>query len=168
MPQTTINKVQPQGIVGEPFSSYPMGVTTYVIAGTATADPVIGLACTLGTSGETPVVGGTGKFAGIIVNPKDQVAKTALTATMDITIGTESGTKYARAPLAKEGMWWVKNGTAVTYGGEVQYNTDTGALSQPTSAGTPDAKNVILKGAIWASNQTNANTLALVQLGGAY
>ena len=166
--QKTFNPEQPRGIPGEAFSTFPQGVTTYHLKNNSTAMPAIGLAYTkVAAEEDTAQVGGTGAFMGICVNPKEHVANNSLLPTMNLKAdNTAASTYYAKGALAKMGAWFVVSTTAVTYGGSVQFNNTTGALSQPTTAGKADSDNTLILGACWMSDNS-ANETAIVQLGGA-
>lgn len=128
--------------------------------------PAIGLAYTMTSEEGVAKVGGTGKFAGIAFNPKEHIAATPLTPTLDLKANAQNGIYYATAALMKMGTLFLKVAGAVSYGGDVQFNQSTGAVSQPATAGTADSGCTLIKGAVWMSS-TPAGDVAVLQLGGA-
>jgi len=163
------------GVAGNAITLVSSASAKVVVSGATMANgadatngvlPAIGLAYTATSDSEIMKVGGTGVFAGIAVNPKEHIAGTPLTATLDLTQNSRDGIYRATAALAKMGMWYIKSTSATTYGGKVQFNQTTGKLSQPAST-TADAGCTLINGAVWATKSAQGE-IAVVQLGGSY
>lgn len=131
MVQTTVYKKQALGMPGEFYDDSPRRVSPYIVSGvTDGAAAAIGLVFTeVSGKNQTAVLGGTGKFAGIAVNPKNYPVLGGLVPSLTLADGTP-------AQLCRMGLVFVMSATAVTPGQTALYNTSTGAI-QSTSETDP-------------------------------
>ena len=105
---------------------------TDAIAGT---NATIGRAFTLDADGSSAVMGGTGAFLGIFVNPHNQAVYNGLTPTLSVPDGV-SGT------MAKSGYIFVALANSANVGDGVFFTNATGVLS----AGTASSGQTQIKG----------------------
>lgn len=75
------------------------------------------------------IMGGTGKFAGILVNPDQQIVYKGLTPTLQVPDGVIG-------ELCVSGYIWVALSNASNVGDTIYYTNATGALSSGTAGGS--------------------------------
>lgn len=140
---TVINRFQPNGVVGELAFEGPTRSMSYTLNTTSELNNSIGRAFTVSSEG-VAAAGGTGVFAGILVDPKSY-AYAGLLET------NGAGETYApngsNVSLLEMGMIYVKLPAAAAIGDYVVYATATGILSTVTDPDTPGAGNVLVPNA---------------------
>lgn len=125
--QSSVNTFYTTGFVGEIIKDGPLRATTWDLNGQTTNPNQIGYAFTATSTSGVAQVGGTGAFAGILVNPKDYAL-----------FGTQAGGTlapsiilppyYTGAQLLTMGIIVCNFTTAVSYGDPVYFapdNTDS-------------------------------------------
>lgn len=123
--QSSVSKNQGFGVVGEVFTNGPLRSEAFNLASTPQVN-TIGNAFTVVSEG-VATVGGTGQFAGILVNPKHYATSgTTAGGTLTPTLVLPDNTN---AELLRMGEIIVSLGSAADIGDKVVYNTTTGALS---------------------------------------
>jgi hypothetical protein len=132
--QTAVQLQQGFGVPGELFTDGPYRAESFIINSASAAYNIIGATvCTVSSQGVV-AAGGTGAFAGFLVNPKGQAL-----------LGTSSGTlnpsltvpNYTQVEVLSMGTIIVTLPAAAAIGDLVLYNTTTGALSTMVNGGTP-------------------------------
>lgn len=104
---------------------------------------------------------GTGIFAGILVSPKEH----ALLGTSADTLGASLAIPAGKAgSLCTMGHIIVRVAGAVAIGDQAQYNTTTGAISAPASAGTADSGCALIAGSKFVFVAGLADGLAVLEL----
>lgn len=161
--QSTINTKQAFGVEGEFYDDSPRRVHTYLLkAAAGGALPHFGYAFTQDTDEGAAVLGGAGVFAGVLVNPKEHalygVAGNTLGASLDVPAGKTGS-------LATMGHIIVRVTGAVAIGDQAQYNTTTGAISAPATAGTADSGCALIANSKFVFVAGQANGLAVLELG---
>ena len=143
MPQSTVNLTLPFGVIGEIYTAGPVRAQSVIIHSTDPTNNIFGRGCTY-TSQGLVAAGGTGVFAGFLVNPK-QVAlfgtagnplAPSLTVPNDIQID-----------VLVMGSIWVTISTTAAIGDYVWYNTTTGAL-QTTAPGASTPAGTLFANAV--------------------
>lgn len=152
--QNTISTRQSLGQPGDFYDATPRRVTAYKLTGIDRSTPCIGRVFTLDASGN-PQLGGTGPFAGILVNPMS-LARQGLDATQAVNEGTGG-------ELADMGRIIVNTTAAAVPGDRVQYDAGSGEITGAGTA-TPPAGMANIPGAAFAIFAATANGLAVVQL----
>lgn len=123
--QKTVTTKLANGIVGEFYDDSVKKVDSYILD-SLTKTNKVGLAYTV-KSLEKAEVGGTGKFAGILVNPKQYV-------NYQITLGATDEVKDGiQASISKTGRIWVDLGATAAIGAKVYYINATGVLGVGTA-----------------------------------
>jgi hypothetical protein len=133
--QKTVQRFQGSGVTGsrrkagDPFRAEP-----YLLNSTASGEPnIIGFAYTIlpGTSGDLNVdntqvtVGGTGVFAGILINPNVYPSQGSSLGVLEPTLEVANG---ITGQFSTMGEFFVGIGNAGTQGEGVHYNDTTGSL----------------------------------------
>lgn len=151
--QKTVPSSLAVGQPGDFYDATARRVTSYLLTGIDADKPSIGRVFTLGSSG-TPQLGGTGAFAGILVNPMS-LARQGLDGTQAIKQGTN-------AELADMGRIIVRTKGAAKPGQSVLYDTATGDI-----LGTGEAADgkAVIPGAVFAIFAAEAGGVAIVQMG---
>lgn len=152
--QTTVNPTQALGQPGEFYDASIRRVTAHKLDGIDSATLAIGKVFTFDASGK-PVLGGTGKFAGILIHPK---AYARLGLEPPLALPSE-----CNAELADVGRIIVTTTAAAAPAKGVQYNTTTGDIAG-AAPGTPAAGMATIPGATFFMFEAVANGLAVVQL----
>jgi hypothetical protein len=152
--QKIVNYEQALGVPGSLYDKTPYRVTAYKLDNIDSTDDVIGRVFTFDANGE-PVLGGTGKFAGILLHPLEY-ARLGLEASGALREG-QAGS------LADAGRVIVITTAAAAIGAKVQYSTLTGEIAG-TAPDEPAAGMAILPGAIFALYAAAAGELTVVQL----
>ncbi len=176
MPQLVINsQFWAAGIPGECASpSAPQTVNTRVLGSTPATEQynVFSAAFTQSTTNPLEVqVGGTGSFAGLLVNPKETVnyGSSSLGGALDVSMSVANGT--ISTDFATGGEWFVNLtlNTGVTLApigngadGHIGFNQDTGELIFYT--GTAPTGVTEIPSAKIAQRPVNQNGLAVIWL----
>lgn len=121
--QAAVGVNQGFGIAGEIFSSSPTRAKPYTLT---SANNTFGLAYTVASEGNA-TLGGTGAFAGILINPKARVVN-GLAASL-------TAPQYTIGELCTMGEVIVNLTTSANIGDLVKYNNTTGALLAGVAAG---------------------------------
>lgn len=130
IPQTVVNAVLATGVPGELAYDGPHRAFPWQLQSTPEPNIVGATAYTVVSEG-IAMAGGTGEFAGILINPKAYAnfsANGGLAPTMTLPDNTI-------AELLIMGTIYATIGTAAAIGDLVEYNTTTGAL-QTVARGT--------------------------------
>lgn len=161
--QTVINRFLAAGIEGEYADDSPRRETGYVLVAqrneseVITALPKIGCAFTHTETDGQAIVGGTGAFAGVLVNPKMYVNQANLTASMELPDGSQGG-------LCTMGHVFVKSATAFAPGYVAAYANATGVISAYASAASiPETSTQIPAQFVQVSG--SANGLGILEIG---
>jgi len=155
-PSTVISDLV-SGAVGEISFDVPSTVVAAVINSSDSALNVFGRALTyVDEAVETVGAGGTGKFAGILINPKSSAV-----STIDSTSDTVSNGAPVEAMVEGECFVLLTVGTAVTIGDGIFFVNATGALG----AGTAGAGQTQIVGAeVFRHNPSAANAPSLATI----
>lgn len=158
--QSSVNVKQCPGIQGDFFGDSPRRALAKNLNATAGgALPTIGNAFTFAAAATDPsqvVMGGTGAFAGILVNGKELVRGAGLAdglTVADNTIGT----------ICSMGRIWVKVEDAVQVGYLACYNNTTGAITGIASGSAATGYTLIPNAKFVAVNAA-ADGLAVIEL----
>lgn len=161
--QTQINQFLAAGIEGEYADDSPRRETGYILLGqddgegNITAYPKFACAFTHTENDGEAVVGGTGAFAGILVNPKMYVNYANLNPSLSLPNGTQGG-------LCTMGHIFVKSATAFAPGYVAAYANATGVISAYASAASiPETSTQIPAQFIQVSG--SANDLGILEVG---
>ena len=156
--QSSVSDAQGFGVVGEIFSNSPFRSKPYTLVSTPQAN-VFGKAFTV-TSEGIAQAGGTGFFAGILINPKNH-ALSGLTASLVLPDKTEG-------ELLTMGEVVVSLGASASIGNKVTYNTTTGALSSAVETaiftGTIDDGSAPGAGTVLTVSAVTQGTIAVGQI----
>lgn len=163
--QTQINRFLAAGIVGEYADDSPRRETGYILTAqkdalndnAITALPKIACAFTHTDKDGVAIVGGTGVFAGVLVNPKMYVNQANLTASLELPDGAQGG-------LCTMGHVFVKSSTAFEPGYVAAYANATGVISAYVNASNiPETHTQIPAQFVQVSG--SANDLGILELG---
>lgn len=124
--QSSVLTTQGFGVVGELFSDGPKRAKSYILG---SASNTIGYAYTVSSEGNV-VVGGTGVFAGILVNPKSYATSGTSSGTLEPTLVLP---QYTQGELLQMGEIVISLPAAAAIGDKIVYDTTTGALSTVAS-----------------------------------
>lgn len=157
MVQTSVNQFQTLGVPGEFADDSPKRVAPYAVLANSSAQPTCGYAFTQGASDNQAVVGGTGVFLGILVEPKQYANHANLTASLAVNPGTAG-------EIASMGHIFVKSATSFAPNYVAAFANTTGAISAyadassipGTSTQIPNAKFIEISGA--------ANAVGILEL----
>lgn len=152
--QKTVHTVQPLGQAGEFFDDTPRRATVYALGTLDGATGAVGKVFTFDGSG-APVLGGTGKFAGILAHPKGQAR-----------IGLDPSTALPSgkiAELADMGRVIVTTTRPAAASKGVQYDTATGDIAG-SAPETPETGMAVIPGATFVLFDAQADAPAVVQL----
>lgn len=154
--QNTISTRQGFGIAGEVFADGPTRVESLTIQSPDAANNVVGHAFTLVSEGFAQA-GGSGVFAGILINPKSHVSYGTTSGTLapSMTVANNSHGEF----LAM-GEIIVRLGNAATIGDPVCYDDDTGELF----AGAAAAGQTAVPNAVVTRYGTTGAGLAVIKL----
>ena len=130
--QTTVRQEQTFGFVGEIIEDTPHRARPGIIVSGDAANNVIARAFTQVNNQDDQVqAGGTGYFAGIFINSKNQVTAGAATGALDPTLTVPNRTQ---GEFLYSGVVIVEISNAANIGDNVYYDNTTGALQAGTSA----------------------------------
>lgn len=152
--QKTVHTVQALGQAGEFYDDTPRRATAYALGVLDDAKNAVGKVFTFDDSG-TPVLGGTGKFAGILTHPKGQ-ARTGLDPSPALPSGRA-------AELADMGRVIVITTRAAVSSSGVQYDATTGDIAG-SAPENPENGMAVIPGATFVLFDAAANAPAVVQL----
>lgn len=163
--QTQVNQALARGIVGEYSDDSPRRECGYILLGqldegdNVTVAPKFACAFTHTDTDGQAQIGGTGAFAGVLVNPKMYVAQTDLNPTLELPHGSQGG-------LCTMGHINIISGTAFAPGYVAAFNQDTGAINAyETASDIPESGYTQIEGAKFIEVSGQANELAILQLG---
>jgi hypothetical protein len=151
-----------QGIPGEKAYDGPSRCFPWTLVSTPQLN-IVGATAYTEVSEGVAMAGGTGTFAGILVDPKAYAAfnyggpEGALLPTMQLPDGTIG-------QLMTMGIYFVVLVTAGNIGDQVIYNTTTGVLDRVAFGGSPGTGNAAVPNARIILRASAANGLAIVQL----
>lgn len=122
MVQTSVNQYQVLGVPGEFADDSPSRVTPFSCLANDTAQPTVGYAFTQGTADNEAVVGGTGAYLGVLVEPKQYANYANLAPSLQVNPGTNG-------QICDMGHIFVKSATEVKPGYVAAFNPATGEIS---------------------------------------
>ena len=163
--QSQINRFLAAGIEGEYADDSPRREAGYILTAqkdalnddAITALPKVGCAFTLTETDGVAIVGGTGAFAGILVNPKMYVNQAGLSASLELPDGSQGG-------LCTMGHVYVKSATSFAPGYVAAYANATGVISAYASASSiPETSTQIPAKFIQVSGSSNG--IGILELG---
>lgn len=150
--QSNVTRLLRSGVVGEIFDISPMIVDTYILdANSKTIS--IGSAFTIQTDEAQVEPGGTGVFAGILVNPKAAANANDLVASNDVADGSVG-------ELMKQGRLYANVGGVAVVGTGVYFVQATGVLG----AGTAGAGQTQIVGAQVVLQDIAADGFGIIEL----
>lgn len=165
--QTQVRVFQPFGKPGSFYDNSPRRVDPYVVEGlSAGGGAIFGRVFTVAAdtpTGDNPpetpkaVMGGTGVFAGILVNPNEHANPQNLVPTNAIDDGSMGG-------LCTMGRVIVEVKTAVTIGQSAIYSTSTGEISATSTPSTPGTGNALIPNAKFVYVPSAASNLAVLEI----
>ena len=128
--QTAVFLQQGAGVPGERYNSYPHRAQSYILNSGSAANNIIGSTCCTITSQGLVAAGGTGIFAGFLVDPKNIALFGAsggnpLSPTLTVP-------NYTQVECLTEGSIWVTLPGAAAIGDVVIFNQTTGQISTQT------------------------------------
>lgn len=157
MVQTSVGRYQVLGVPGEFADDSPHRCAPYSVLANSSAQPTVGYAFTQGTNDNEAVVGGTGAFLGVLVEPKQYANYANLNASLEVNEGIFG-------EICDMGHIFVKSATAVAPGYVAAFNPSTGAISGfATQADIPDTHTQIPGKFIKVS--AAANHVSILELG---
>lgn len=128
--QSTVNRFQPHGVVGEIIRDGPTRAITGILASTSAANNVVGRAFRHVAGNDTDVTSDSGvtvlPFAGILVNPKVYATSGPVSGTLDPTLVLRN---EEQVELLEMGKIIVSLSTDAAIGENVFYADDTGILA---------------------------------------
>ena len=153
--QTSVNQSLANGIVGDYVDDSPRRDTGYILLANDEQNLTIGAAFTeSGTDGQAQI-GGTGEFAGVLVNSKQYANYNNLDATLELPTGTQGS-------LCTFGKIYVQSATAFAVGYVAAFDTTTGAISAYEDSTT--AEGTVIDNAKFVSSGA-ADEIGILQLG---
>lgn len=158
--QSTVRSELATGVIGD-FAVVDGGerVFPYMLDSASAANNVIARAFTVKSEGVAQA-GGSGVFAGILVNPKSYAYNGLFNNSSD-QLALPNG---ANGELAKRGYVFVRLPAAAAIGDYVVYNTTTGVLSTVTDPQTPGAGNALVPNARVAMYTITVAGIAVIEL----
>lgn len=148
--QTSVNQYQVLGVHGEFADDSPSRVTPYSCLANSGAQPKIGCVFTQGTNDNEAVVGGSGAYLGVLVEPKQYANYANLNPTLNVNPGTNG-------EICSMGHIFIKSETAFAPGYLAEYEPATGVikaiedtLSSATAVQVPAARFIKVSGAAGA------------------
>lgn len=158
MVQTSVNQFQTLGVPGEFADSSPKRVAPYAVLANSTAQPTCGYAFTQGTNNNEAIVGGTGTYLGILVEPKQYANYANLQATLEVKAGTAG-------EICSMGHIFVKSATAFAPNYVAAFANATGAISAyATASAIPDSGYTQIPNAKFIEVSGDANTVGILEL----
>lgn len=126
--QSTIYTVTGQGVQGDLYADFPVECLPYVLDSTDAANNIFGNAFTVVSQGVAQA-GGTGVFAGFLVNPKNYAAFGGVGGPLTPTLTLQNG---IQGQLLTMGLFYAFLPAAAAIGNLVVFDTTTGALQTIT------------------------------------
>lgn len=158
--QSNVNVKQAVGVIGDFFDDSPRRVIARNLNAGANGDlPTIGNAFTYSAVATDPTqvaMGGTGVFAGILVNGKELVRSNGLTSGLTVADNSVGS-------ICSMGHVWVKVEGAVQVGYLACYNTTTGAITGIAS-GSAESGYALIPNAKFVAVNADADGLAVIEL----
>lgn len=155
--QNTVYEFQTPGIPGDFFDNSAQFTHGAIV----TSGGVIGNAVTYVDAAADPrrvQGGGSGLFAGIIVNGKELIRANGLSAGLEV--GSET-----IVPVCNHGNIWVKVDTAVQPGYVPAYDSSTGAIGgYATSAAATSGGKVVISGGEFVITTASSGGMAVLRL----
>lgn len=156
--QSTINVNLAFGVVGELIVDGPQRAETLTLDSTGGA---VGLAYTKSNSTGIASVGGTGVFAGILVNPKVYASRGVSGAPLDPTLTLPGN---AQGEFLTMGTIVVSMTNAANIGDQVEFSQTTGALKAIAPGASADAGYTIVPNCTVYRYPTAAAGLVAIRL----
>lgn len=161
--QTKVNEYLAVGVVGEYADASPRREAGYILLSNTVDDveylPTIACAFTVSTDTEGAAqVGGSGVFAGVLVNPKQFANYQGLNATLELPSGLQGG-------LCTFGHVYVQPATAYEIGYVAAFNTTTGAINAYATSDDVETGYTLIENAKFIKYSGEADTIAVLELG---
>jgi len=144
--QSSVNAGFSLGVPGEPYRDGPMVATSFVLESSGEPNIVGATAYTVTGQG-TASAGGSGLFAGILVNPKSYATAGGNSGALSPTLTLPDGTQGELCTTCPGGLV-VTLPAAAAIGDNVIYNTTTGALATVASGSAVPGGSALIPGAI--------------------
>ena len=154
--QTTVNQELAAGIAGDYADDSPRRDTSYILIANDEQNPTIGAAFTLNGEDGQAQIGGSGDFAGILVNSKMYANYNNLTAGLELPSGSQGS-------LCTFGHIYVESATAFEPGYIAAFDTTTGAIS--AYADSTSAEGTVIDNAKFIGYSGDAGEIGILQLG---
>lgn len=120
--QKSVNQYQVLGVPGEFADDSPHRCAPYTCLANETAQPIVGYAFTQGEADNEAVVGGTGAYLGVLVEPKQYANYANLNPSLAVNPGTFG-------EICDMGHIFVTSATEVKPGYVAAFDNTTGAIS---------------------------------------
>ena len=164
--QSTVRADQATGIIGEFAEGGPNRVFPGIINSTVATANIFGRVFThVANSDDQVAAGGTGSFAGILVNPKQHALQGTTAGTLEPTLTLRNN---ENAEIADMGIIYVQIESAATIGQVIHYDTTStataGQMFAVNSGTAPAANRALLPNAKVVRNTTTAAGQAIIQL----
>lgn len=130
--QSTIFTLTGQGVQGDLYGDQPVRCLPYVLNSASAANNIFGNAFTVVSQGVAQA-GGTGVFAGFLVNPKNHASFGGSAGPLSPTLQLSNG---EQAQMLTMGLFYAFLPAPANIGDLVVFNTTTGAL-QTIAPGNP-------------------------------
>lgn len=153
--QQTVPRTQALGVPGDFYDATTQRVTAWQIHDMTEGTQAIGRVFTFDVG--VPVLGGTGRFAGILVHSRALPRLGGLDA--NLSVRSES-----HIELADQGRVIVQTAQAAPVGAGVLYDTATGAIIGPVPDAGAGSGQAVLPGAHFAILPAEAGGLGVIQL----
>ena len=157
MQQTASSQIQGFGVPGEKWVQGPWQSAPYAINSASAAYNIVGSTFYTFTSQGNAQAGGTGPFAGLLVNPKVYANYGNLTPTLTLPNNME-------AEIATMGTYIVTVPASTTVGMWVYYNTTTGAIGTIAAGSSLPASSAWAHAVVYYMTPT-APGLGVIQMG---
>ena len=155
--QSSVNVYQTPGIAGDFFDDSPRRVHDVITSGA-----IVGNAATYINAASDPMKvqgGGSDGFAGIIVNGKELLRTSGLSAGLSVKDNSV-------APICQMGRVWVTVKNDVTVGYVAAFDSSTGDLyGYATSAAATSGGKVVIPNGTFEIVNATSGTLAVLELG---
>lgn len=122
MVQTSVAQFQVLGVPGEFADDSPHRCAPYSCLANNGVAPTVARAFTQGTADNEAIVGGTGAFLGVLVEPKQYANYANLNASMEVNAGTNG-------EICDMGHIYIASPTAVAPGYVAAFDPATGIIS---------------------------------------
>lgn len=154
--QSTVNVYQAPGIAGDFYDDS----ANFTFPAIAVSGAVVGNAVTYASAGTDPQLvqaGGSGAFAGIVVNGKELLRANGLVAGLSVSSGTI-------VPVCDHGNIWVTVETAIEVGYIPTYNQATGAIGGYASGGSAATSHAVIPDASFIMTNAVSGGMAVLRL----